>query len=172
MPSRKLLKPAIFLLTLPLSLRAESGVAWRGLSSVDGLRESYCSKLSVGPSGRVFMIHGHTDKMSILDGYSARQIPVPGVEVKAREGATGEIWAFAPEGRVPNPADLDERQKLIGLQRYSEKAGRWEVFDVPEIRAAGLESPDTFLPLGEGAVDYLSRDTCARAILSPRAPVN
>ena len=117
----RILKPAIFLLILPLSSRAESSVAWRGYSSVDGLRESYCSKLSVGPSGRVFIIHGHTDTMSILDGYRTRQIPVPGVEVKAREGTSGEIWAFAPEGTVPNPADLDERQRLIGLQRFSEK---------------------------------------------------
>ena len=154
----RLLKPAVLLLLLPLSLEAESGIGWRGFTSVDGLRESYCSKLSVGPSGRVFIIHGHTDRMSVMDGYAIRQLPVPGVEVKAKEGAAGEIWAFAPEGQVPNPADLDERQRLIGLQRYSEESGRWEVFDVPEIRAAGLESPDLFLPLGKGVVAYLLPD--------------
>jgi signal transduction histidine kinase/ActR/RegA family two-component response regulator len=158
MPTLRILKPAILLVILPLYSRAESGVAWRGFSSVDGLRESYCSKLSVGPSGRVFIIHGHTDRMSILDGYRSRQIPVPGVEVKAREGATGEIWAFAPEGIVPNPADLDERQRLIGLQRFSEAEGRWEVFEVPEIRAADIESPDLFMPRGAGIVDYLLSD--------------
>jgi hypothetical protein len=158
MRSWRLLKPAVLFLLLPLSLKADSGVGWRGFTSVDGLRESYCSKLSVGPSDRVFIIHGYTDRMSVLDGYTVRQLPVPGVEVKAKEGPTGEIWAFAPEGSVPNPADLDEQQRLIGLQRYSEKSGRWEVFDVPEIRAAGLESPDLFLPLGAGVVAYLLPD--------------
>jgi len=154
----RLFKPALLFLSLPLSLKAESGVGWRGFTSADGLRESYCSKFSVGPSGRVFIIHGFTDRMSVMDGYAVRQLPVPGVEVKAKEGSTGEIWAFAPEGSVPNPDDLDERQELIGLQRYSEESGRWEVFDVPEIRAAGLESPDPFLPRGEGVVVYLLPD--------------
>jgi signal transduction histidine kinase/ActR/RegA family two-component response regulator len=158
MPPPKLSLLSIVLLSFQLSLNAEPAIGWRGFTSVDGLRESYCSKLSVGPSGRVFIIHGHTDRMSVLDGYTIRQLPVPGVEVKATEGTTGEIWAFAPEGIVPNPADLDEQQKLIGLQRYSEQEGRWEVFEIPEIRAAGLQSPDPFLPLGTGIVVYLLPD--------------
>ncbi len=158
MKPQRILELTLLLLALPLSLRAGSDVGWRGYSSLDGLRESYCSKLSVGPSGRVYIIHGHTDRMSVLDGYGVRQLPVPGVEVKAKEGQTGEIWALAPEGPVPNPADLDERQKLIGLQRFSERAGTWEVFEIPEIRTSGMESPENFLPLGEDVVVYLLPD--------------
>ncbi len=149
---------AIIILALPLPLRAGTDVGWRGYSSLDGLRESYCSKISVGPSGRVYIIHGHTDKMSVLDGYGVRQLPVPGVEVKAKEGWNGEIWALAPEGPVPNPADLDERQKLIGLQRFSESKGQWEIFEIPEIRSSGLESPENFIPLADGMVRYLLPD--------------
>ncbi len=133
-------------------------MAWRGFTTIDGLRESYCSKLSVGPSGRVFLVHGHIDKMTILDGYGSRLVPNPGVEVKVKEGRSGEIWGFAPEGAVPDPAGLNESQKFVGLQRYSEQLGRWEIFEVPEIRKAAVDSPDLFLPLEKGVVAYLLPD--------------
>ena len=73
----RLLTFGAVLLGLPFSIGAATDLGWRGYSSLDGLRESYCSKLSVGPSGRVFIIHGHTDRMSVLDGYGVRQLPVP-----------------------------------------------------------------------------------------------
>jgi signal transduction histidine kinase/CheY-like chemotaxis protein/streptogramin lyase len=157
---------ATLTLVLVVSLRAHAhqsapvrpDVGWRGYTTLDGLRESYCSNISVGPSGRVYVVHGYTDRISVLDGYSCRQLARPGIELKVREGHSGEVWAFAPDAATPRSVGLTEQSRFLGLQRYVEKSGSWEVFDVPEIRSALIGSSAAFLPAARGRVIYLLPD--------------
>jgi signal transduction histidine kinase len=81
--------------------RAQTPLHWRVFTSTDGLRESWISDVTVGPSGRVWIAHGSVDSLTVYDGYTFRQLPSPGANLKLREGPTGQVWALLP-GTGPN----------------------------------------------------------------------
>ena len=91
---------------------------WRGYRVADGLPESACLSVALGPHGTVLVRHRNRPWVSVLDGYGIRSIPAaePG-HSRVYESPAGQLWTVAPEG----------------LQEFKE--GVWVLHPVPEIAA-------------------------------------
>ena len=87
------------------SSHAQSPPHWRSFTSLDGLPESWVADVTIGPSGRVFVMHGDVSTMSVYDGMHFTRLPSPGPSVTVREGPDGRLWALH---RVS--------QQLVGIQ--------------------------------------------------------
>ncbi len=55
---------------------------WRFYTSLDGLRESWISSISIGPTGKIWINHGAVDQMSMYDGYTFHRYPSPEPSVR------------------------------------------------------------------------------------------
>ncbi len=141
---------AVFLTSFSVAA-SHSAASWKGYTSRDGLRESYCAVITACPSGRVVVVHGQVDRASLLDGYKIIQIPTPVGEMKIRESPEGELWALSPAG-PPVSMGLHEGVYLGGLQRFVESQSRWEVYPIAELQGKSLQQSDHFVPLGGGKV--------------------
>ena len=84
---------------LAVGLLAATGRAgeprlWRSWSTVDGLAETYCSRISVTPDGPAWVRHGAVRAMSVLDGYGARNLPEPRANRQPDWTATARVYAL------------------------------------------------------------------------------
>lgn len=106
----------------------DSPYVWRYWNVADGLRESYCASLTLDHNGRVWVNHGNTKTVSVLDGFGVRSIQnqdlLIGNVFNTRHNAQ---WAFAIDQEYP-----DVQHLRIGLQRFMN--GTPERFIIPEIQ--------------------------------------
>ena len=84
------------ILLSPLFSAAQEPLNWRFFTSEDGLKESWVSTISRGPSGKLWINHGDVDKMSIYDGYSFFTLLSPGSHVPVFENAANQLWSIYP----------------------------------------------------------------------------
>jgi signal transduction histidine kinase/ligand-binding sensor domain-containing protein len=119
---------------------------WRVYRSItDGLPESACRSVSIGPGGKVFVQYVREPALSRFDGYTFTTIPSPvGNSGRALEGLNGQIWMVASNS----------------LATWSGE--RWFFFPVPEIAAelrAGNSDAARSIPLcpvQQGSVAFLT----------------
>lgn len=72
---------------------------WRAYRVADGLPESACLAVTIGPHGSVLVRHRNLARVSELDGYSVRTIPSPRTgHSRVYESPAGQLWTVAPEG--------------------------------------------------------------------------
>ncbi len=124
--------------TIGLSFFTETGFTqsppiWRNWTPVDGLREVWCSRISMSPNGNVWINHGDVNEISVLDGYTVRVMKNPGMYYVQdwdfstaniiHETESGHLWTNGPKG----------------LKRF--ERGEWIHYDIGEI------SPEGFFPL-------------------------
>jgi hypothetical protein len=131
---------------------AQSPPLWRSWDVFDGLKESYTTSITIDAQGAVWAKHGDVDMMSVLDGYTTRQIADPRSLGRVYSSG-GQIWTFDTQG----------------LKQYV--AGRWLSHPIPELAAIkairSFQNHRWFL--------YPTRDvsalrTPARVSLLPRGP--
>jgi signal transduction histidine kinase len=93
---------------------------WRVYKVADGLPESTCISVTLGPHGKMLVRHLGVSSVSVLDGYGVTVIPGPedGSNGRGYEGPGGRLWTVAREG----------------LQEFT--GDRWVLHPVPEISAA------------------------------------
>lgn len=96
---------------------AQWSSSWRVYKAADGLADSSCSAVTVGPRGeRIWVKHGANELLSCLDGYdifTARAAGEPNSRVY--ENTMGHLWTTYPEG----------------LARL--RGGDWEKFRLPDV---------------------------------------
>lgn len=95
---------AIYLLTgSPLcgeSLRTD----WRFFTASDGLAESWCSYITLGPDDKVWVSHGLINEISWLDGWPTEDgkfvhtMPNPGPDLEVYESRSGQLWSVYSNG--------------------------------------------------------------------------
>jgi hypothetical protein len=95
----RLLSATAVLLATPGSF-AQSRSDWHFWTAVDGLKESYSRKMSIGADGRLWVRHGAVSAMSVLDGYRVAEVPEPRIGstiswnrlARVYTGPTGTAW--------------------------------------------------------------------------------
>ncbi len=125
-----------------LSGPAQDLSQFRFFTSLDGLKESWVSDLSSGPTGTLWISHGEVDAFSRYDGYQFEILsPTPGRGLKIVEDDSHHVWALKPG----NPG---------GFQQFAK--GRWVEFPLPEgNRDASISRPVPFVPLSSRRILYL-----------------
>ncbi len=125
---------------------------WRFFTSRDGLKESWVSSVTVGPSGKVWISHGEVGTMTMFDGFVMHLLPSPGVNLKVFESRSGQIWAFYWE---------KEGSILGGVQELLQ--GRWVRYPIPDTRSVRLDKEifllgvqDWLIPGAEDRVFFLT----------------
>lgn len=113
---------------------------WRYWLGKDGLGESCSNSVFMGPSGRVWINHGHVEMMSVFDGYIIQNISSPGIGAPVIENPTGSIWSVY-EGGVKRYQYADDIQE-----------GNWATYPVSSIE--NLRVP--FYPITYDHVLYAS----------------
>ncbi|MBD3268034.1 hypothetical protein GF373_15315, partial [bacterium] len=73
---------------------AQEMTEWRFFTSLDGLRESWISSITVSPDGKIWINHGDVDEMSMYDGYRFHRFPSPSSSVRVIENKAGQIWSI------------------------------------------------------------------------------
>ena len=120
---------------------------WRVYKVADGLPESACISVAISPSGKVLARHLSSESVSLLNGYTVSNVPLPAAGAsRVRETPNGQLWTVVPEG----------------LLEF--KDGTWALHPVPEIAAvfrSGLPrpiSPIPFFPVKQDQVIFLLPD--------------
>ncbi len=117
---------------------------WRYWTSLDGLRERWTSRITIGPSGHIWINHGDVNQMSILDGFHTKKISSPGYYKddtifehggnSIYESSSGQLWTNYPNG----------------LKRFEH--GEWIAYELGMIGARG------FIPTTDNKVLYIQPD--------------
>ena len=101
--------------TLALVARGQRYSDWRVYHASDGLAESACVSVSVGPNGKVFVKHVDLDAVSELDGYSVLSFPSPEVgRNRIYQGPGDQLWSITS----------------TGLEEFRDHA--WRLYPVPQ----------------------------------------
>lgn len=108
-------------------------------TSRDGLRESWTSYVTRGPSGRLWISHGDVNESTSYDGYRFERFPAPGRNLKIKECRHGKVWALWMD---------TDRFTVLGIQAWFDQA--WHTYRIPEMTGLPFASQDPFLP----AVDH------------------
>lgn len=131
---------------------AQPADIWRYFSVRHGLAESYVGAVSSGLDGRIWITHGQVPGMTSFDGFTFRQFPSPGVDLRVEEGAGGELWAMSAQ-----PGGGRFELKLLSN-------GAWKSFPLMD---SGIRDPDLlisaigaqrFLPVARGRAVYVASD--------------
>ena len=77
---------------------AQGSPDWRFWDTSDGLEESFTYSASLDSQGRIWLVHGAVDTVTILDGIAAHTVPNPGRYSKIAITAAGAAWALNPNG--------------------------------------------------------------------------
>ena len=128
-----------FVLILHWPVYAAVPPHWRYWLPADGLGESCSNSVYTGPSGAVWVNHGHIQQMSRLDGYSVCLLPSPGVGVPVYESASGVLWSICEDGFLKFTHEGDW------------SAGEWKRFSVEEIDP----NRTPFFPIRDGLILYV-----------------
>lgn len=138
---RSLLTAFLLLSTASITWGQSTG-HWRFWMGDDGLSESCSNSVFQSASGRVWVNHGHVERMSVLDGFTVTNVPSPGVAVPVYENPPGNIWSIYPEG----------------FQRYEFSGdlidGHWKRFKAIEINSVNVP----FFPVTQNQLVFLRED--------------
>jgi signal transduction histidine kinase/ligand-binding sensor domain-containing protein len=78
---------------------AQRASPWRVYRAADGLRESLTTAVTVSPRGNVWVKHGEVGVISMLDGYTVRQVPAPPeYSYRVYESRAGKVWSLYNQG--------------------------------------------------------------------------
>lgn len=120
--------------------QAQPPAHWRYWVAEDGLAESCCNTVYCGPSGKVWINHGHINSMSCFDGYTMYHLPSPGIGVPVYETTSGSLWSIYR---------LGFKQLINPLPKTS---GQWIRHKV-----AGIQTSNTpFFPIDDEHILYLT----------------
>ncbi|MBL8211663.1 MAG: response regulator [Bryobacterales bacterium] len=150
---RRVARCLCLLLLVAVSMRGQVG--WRFWTVADGMAESYTQSLASGADGSVWVRHGSVRAMSVLDGYSVRQIPEPrnAAEVNwlliARVYSDLPVQAWTVEDRV--------------LKQWT--GGEWIAHPLPP----GTKPAMGAMPVGNGRVWVLFQDRLAEYLPAARS---
>jgi signal transduction histidine kinase len=121
------------LVALAETSRGQKVSNWRVYRAADGMSESACMSLALGPHGRILVRHLNVASISELDGYSITNIPsLKDATGRVYESPSGQRWTVMPEG----------------LQEFKDRD--WVLHPVEEIAAefrAGTSNPIHPVPL-------------------------
>jgi signal transduction histidine kinase len=122
---------------------------WRVYKVADGLPESTCISVTLGPHGKVMVRHLGVSSVTVLDGYEVTVVPGPASgnsNGRVYEGAGGRLWTVEREG----------------LQEFNGES--WVPHPVPEIAAALRAAvprpidPVPLCPMRKGLMVFLLPD--------------
>jgi signal transduction histidine kinase/ligand-binding sensor domain-containing protein len=78
---------------------AQRASNWRVYRAADGMPESACASVTVGPKGQVWTRHWEAPYVSGLDGYSVQIIAMPlAGQTRIYESPGGQLWTTYDEG--------------------------------------------------------------------------
>ena len=97
---------------------------WRSWDSADGFPESYTSSAASAPDGGLWVKHGDTRGIELLDGYSVKPYPEPGGHGSIECAPDGTLWMWS--------GDLLKR-----LTNSPAGPPRWDSFRVDEVTGFG-----------------------------------
>lgn len=110
---------AIALLLMLVSRSAERVANWRAFQA----GEPPTVSVTLSPRGRIIARHGDGAAMTILDGYSSRQLALAeNLGYRVYESRSGQFWSVSQDG--------------VALYQR----GQWTFHSLPEIRAENLKS--------------------------------
>lgn len=106
-------------------LTGRAADSWRVFRTADRLPDALISSVTVGPRSNVWVRHGPgAESVSRLDGFGVRLFPAPGEGTyPIHESRSGQLWSLGEGG-------------LMLL-----RGGRWESFDLDELRQIRLSDP-------------------------------
>ena len=89
---------AMFIALAPMAF-AQRYSDWRIYHAADGMAESACVSVAVGPNEKVLTKHINTDSISELNGYSITNYPSPEVgRNRVYESSAGQLWTVTSQG--------------------------------------------------------------------------
>ncbi|MBI4658700.1 MAG: hypothetical protein HY735_07595 [Verrucomicrobia bacterium] len=84
-----------------VATQAEKPLNWRIFRASDGLKDSLVVGVTVSPRGNIWVKHGESDEISVLDGYTVRTMPSPGRDnFRVYESRTFQLWSLYTNGLV------------------------------------------------------------------------
>lgn len=127
---RKLFLIFLFLhfINLANSSLDDNPFIWRYWDVSDGMAEEYYASMTLGNDGKVYVNHGYSYMISILDGYTVDTIPLPGPSSVNIYQKNHVLWSFSGDKFTSDFGKL-----RYGLQRYV--GGNWERYSIPQISA-------------------------------------
>jgi signal transduction histidine kinase len=106
---------AVFIALAPMAF-AQRYSDWRIYRQSDGMAESPCVSVAIGPNEKILTKHINTDSITELNGYSTTIFPSPEVgRNRVYESSGGQLWTVTTQG----------------LAEYRE--GTWRLHPIPEI---------------------------------------
>jgi signal transduction histidine kinase len=89
---------AVFIALAPMAF-AQRYSDWRIYHASDGMAESACVSVAIGPNEKVLTKHINTDSISELNGYSITNFPSPEVgRNRVCESSGGQLWTVTSQG--------------------------------------------------------------------------
>jgi diguanylate cyclase (GGDEF)-like protein len=81
-------------LVLAAVCSGQSSTPWRFWGTTDGFTESYTSSLAAVQGGGIWVKHGNTRGVELLDGYSVRKYEDPGGYGRIERAPDGTVWVW------------------------------------------------------------------------------
>ena len=106
---------AVFLSLAPMAF-GQRYADWRIFRAPDGMPDSSCVSVAIGPNEKILTKHINTDSISELNGFSITNFPSPEVgRNRVYESSGGQLWTVTSQG----------------LAEFRD--GAWLIYPVPEI---------------------------------------
>jgi signal transduction histidine kinase/CheY-like chemotaxis protein len=106
------------------SLAGQDREGWRFWTIADGLSESFTPEVAIGPDGRVWVRHGRTGSLTVLDGYRTASIAAPknlgpafwtiGRDSLINNDDAGSLMEYSGGVWVPHRVVSDATLPLVG----------------------------------------------------------
>jgi len=97
-------------LALVASCAGQTNSPWRFWDTVDGFLESYTSSAALTPDGKLWVKHGYSRGVELLDGYTIRGYPDPGSYGRIECAPDGTLWELGSR-EAPKAGRLSKSMK-------------------------------------------------------------
>jgi len=121
-------------LALVASCAGQTNSPWRFWDTVDGFLESYTSSAALTPDGKLWVKHGYSRGVELLDGYTIRGYPDPGSYGRIECAPDGTLWMWT--GKVMKRLLLPPQDGSPGA-RIEGGAQGWTAFKIDEVTNYG-----------------------------------